>query len=235
LLPDTLFARAGAVVFCTYPTLSAVSYRSGFPDSHRQSEKVLFRFVDFSFCFASSFHSSDVVFMEFNELFQHIFVYVLSTLAIACAVGTITHKSPVFSALLLVINFFCIAGLYLSLQSEFLAVIQIIVYAGAIMVLFLFIIMLLNLDNASKEELAYDWRKGAAFILGIGFLLQMLYALRSSLGEGFPNPPATGYSYGRVEPIGQLLFTDYVFPFEMISVVLLAALIGAVVIAKRHR
>jgi NADH-quinone oxidoreductase subunit J len=172
---------------------------------------------------------------EFVTLFTDVFIYLMAVVAIASGVGVITNKTPVYSVLLLVINFFSIAALYLSLQAEFLAVVQIIVYAGAIMVLFLFVIMLLNLENASPDEMAFDAKKGLAFISGLAILAMVLYALNHLISSGLPVPPTPSYSYGRVEPIGKLLITDFVFPFEMISVILLSALIGALVIAKKHK
>jgi NADH-quinone oxidoreductase subunit J len=147
-------------------------------------------------------------------------------------VGLITNRHAVNSVLFLVLNFFAIGGLYLTLQAQFLAVVQIIVYAGAIMVLFLFVVMLLNLDPERMEKLRLDARKGLAFLLGFAFLGMMLYALRGVAGIELSQQP--DYTFGTIEPLGKLLMTEYVFPFEMISVVLLAALMGAVVIARKH-
>ncbi len=156
----------------------------------------------------------------------------LSILALVGAIGLVTTRNPMYAVLFLVINFFAIGGLFLSLHVEFLAVIQIIVYAGAIMVLFLFVIMLLNLNESSMEKMHLDWRRGLAFILGFGFLAEMAYALHKGLGKLPAAAPA--FSWGKVEPIGRELMTTYLFPFEMISVILLAALMGAVIIAKKH-
>lgn len=149
-------------------------------------------------------------------------------IGIAGAVGLIFNRNPVYAALSLVLNFFSIAGLYLSLGAEFLAAIQILVYAGAIMVLFLFVIMLLNLQK--EEGPSFDVRKGVAFIFGLGFLAEMLFVLK----DFFTREAGGTYDYGAVEPIGRSLMTDYLFPFEMISVVLIAALIGAILVARRY-
>jgi NADH-quinone oxidoreductase subunit J len=157
--------------------------------------------------------------------------YVLSVLALAGAVGLIISRNPIYSLLFLVLNFFAIGGLFLTLNAEFLFAIQIIVYAGAIMVLFLFVVMLLNLNESSPEEFRYDWKRGASFVLGAAFLAEMLYAF-TSIGQ-LRGGPKANFTLGKVEPIGKLLMTDYLFPFEMISVILLAALIGAIVIAKK--
>ncbi|TAE50388.1 MAG: NADH-quinone oxidoreductase subunit J [Bacteroidetes bacterium] len=161
-----------------------------------------------------------------------ILFWLFSILGIAGAVGLIFNRNPIYAALSLIINFFSIAGLYLSLRAEFLAVIQILVYAGAIMVLFLFVIMLLNLQTEEKAE-KFDAKRGIAFLFGLAFAAEMIYALRSFASEG-QTPLAAQFDYGQVEPIGRSLMTSFLFPFEMISVVLLAALIGAIVVARKH-
>lgn len=171
--------------------------------------------------------------MTDGAIFQTIFFWVFSILGITGGIGLITQRNPVMAALSLILNFFSIAGLYLSLQAEFLAVIQILVYAGAIMVLFLFVIMLLNLQEEAKQK--WDATRGLAFILGLALMGELFYVLRS-----FSNRSVSGEfnigdpQLGNTEQIGQAMMTHYLFPFEMISVILLAALIGAIVIAKRH-
>jgi NADH-quinone oxidoreductase subunit J len=162
-----------------------------------------------------------------------ILFFVFAFLALVGAIGLVTNRSPINTVLLVVLNFFAIGGLYLTLAAEFLAVVQIIVYAGAIMVLFLFVVMLLNLNKEDMERVKLDKRRGLAFILGLGFLAMLLYALMEGVSAR-PLPELQPYAYGKVEPIGRLLMTDYLFPFEMISVILLSALMGAVVIAKKH-
>ncbi len=155
--------------------------------------------------------------------------WVFSILGIAGGIGLILNRNAVYAALSLILNFFSIAGLYLSLSAEFLAAIQILVYAGAIMVLFLFVIMLLNLDD-EKGVGSFDIRRGIAFILGIAFIAEMLVAF-----QGFTEGDVSGtFTYGQVEPVGRSLMTDFLFPFEIISVILLAALIGAIVVARKH-
>ncbi|MDX1905514.1 MAG: NADH-quinone oxidoreductase subunit J [Bacteroidia bacterium] len=158
--------------------------------------------------------------------------WTFAILGIAGAVALVFNPSPVYAALGLILNLFSIAALYLSLQAEFLAVIQIMVYAGAIMVLFLFVIMLLNLQ-AEQMETRFDLRRGLAFIIGLAFLGEMFYIFRGFATPGQSSFPAE-FSFGRVERIGQEMMTHFLFPFEMISVVLLAALIGAVVVARKH-
>lgn len=157
--------------------------------------------------------------------------WLFAVLGIAGGIGLIFNRNTVYAALSLIINFFSIAGLYLTLSAEFLAVIQILVYAGAIMVLFLFVIMLLNLEDEKGLE-TFDFRRGAAFLLGIAFMAELMFVFREFGSESVST--AEAFTYGKVEPIGQMLMTEFLFPFEMISVVLIVALIGAIVIARKH-
>jgi NADH-quinone oxidoreductase subunit J len=164
---------------------------------------------------------------------QSLLFWLFSVLGLAGGIGLILNRNPVHAALSLILNFFSIAGLYLSLQAEFLAIIQILVYAGAIMVLFLFVIMLLNLE---KENFGSHFSPSriAAWVLGLAFIGEMVVIVQGAMGE-------TGghfkeqFQYATVESIGQIMMTKYIFPFEMISVVLIAALVGAIVIAKRFK
>jgi len=164
---------------------------------------------------------------------EQILFFGLSALGLGSGFGMILNRNPMYSVLFLILNFFCIGGLFLTLHAEFLAVIQIIVYAGAIMVLFLFVVMLLNLSKEQKWDYKSDWKRLAAFVLGGAFLAQMLYML-SAVKDFQPKPPAP-FVHGKVEAIGASLMTTYVFPFEMISVILLAAIMGAILIAKKHK
>jgi NADH-quinone oxidoreductase subunit J len=150
--------------------------------------------------------------------------------AVASAIGLVARRNPLHGALFLVANLFCVAVLYLMLRAEFLALAQVIVYAGAIMVLFIFAIMLLI---PGKEELGPDpLRRVRLLALPFGgvFLGLVLAVLAlGSTGAGVPGGPPEG-----VASLARLLFTDYLFPFEVTSVLLLAALIGALALAKRR-
>lgn len=154
-------------------------------------------------------------------------------LGLAGGIGLILNRNPVHAALCLILNFFSIAGLYLSLQAEFLAVIQILVYAGAIMVLFLFVIMLLNLNKETNDG-PFTFARVAAWFMGLAFVVEMFIVLRNGMGETGGSLKGE-YSIATVEMIGKAMMTKYIFPFEMISVVLIAALVGAIVIAKKFR
>lgn len=145
----------------------------------------------------------------------------------------ITRKSPVTSVIYLVANFFCISVLYLFLKAQFIAIIQILVYAGAIMVLFLFVIMLLNLQEESKLTENITYKKILSLLLVVLFLnilsITIYFTFKSKLTTIGPNAE----QFGTIEYIGKELYTTYSFPFEAISFILLAAIIGAIVLAKK--
>jgi NADH-quinone oxidoreductase subunit J len=158
-----------------------------------------------------------------------ILFWVLSILALFSAVMVITSKNPVYSVLWLIVTFFTISGHYILLNAQFLAVVNIIVYAGAIMVLFLFVIMLMNL-NKETEPQKNRWLKLAGAVAGGCLLLVMVAALRNT--ETQMAQMAEG-NIGLIENLGQVLFTQYVVPFEISSVLFLSAMVGAVVIGKK--
>lgn len=162
---------------------------------------------------------------------QTVLFWFFSIVGIGGAIGLLLNRNPVYAALCLILNFFSIAGLYLSLNAEFLAVIQILVYAGAIMVLFLFVIMLLNLSDEEGPR-KFDMKRGLAFIIGLAFLGEMFYVLKGFAGD---DRVEGAFEFGGVKAIGQELMTNYIFPFEMISVILIAALIGAIAVARKYQ
>ena len=155
----------------------------------------------------------------------------LAVLAIASALGMILTKNTVNSALLLVLNLLSVAGVYLLLQAQFLALIQVLVYAGAIMVLFLFVIMLLNLD---EEESFFDKIRVkyiVAFLLGVVIFGQILYSL-GGVADFLPEISEEMQYVGTVEALGDVLYTDFLFAFEMTAILLTAAVVGAIMIAQ---
>ncbi len=153
----------------------------------------------------------------------------LSVLAIGSAVMMITSKSPVNSILWLIVVFFAISGHYILLNAQFLAVVNIIVYAGAIMVLFLFVVMLMNL-NAESEPAKNHRLQFIALISGGSLLLVLLSALMTVQNQ---HVQLTVGNAGLIKTLGQVLFTSYVLPFEISSVLFLSAMVGAVVIGKK--
>ncbi|MGB8656718.1 MAG: NADH-quinone oxidoreductase subunit J [Candidatus Zixiibacteriota bacterium] len=160
---------------------------------------------------------------------------VVALAAVVCSVLVITNRNPVSSALFLIATMVSFSILFVLLNAPFLAMIQIIVYAGAIMVLFLFVVMLLNLR---KDEFGPEKRKAQRFFaILFGFLLLIEIATVIKVGV-FASRPTGSASQATVplgvEPIAQLLFTKYLFPFELASVLLLVAIVGAVVMAKKR-
>jgi len=166
-------------------------------------------------------------------MFEQLLFFTLALVAVTAALGMLISRNPVSSALWLVLNLFCIAGLYLTLSAQFIAVIQVLVYAGAIMVLFLFVIMLLNLAALPRPE-RIDWKRVVAFVLGMAILAQLVYIVAMGLGA-LPEPVAIEQAAqsGTAIEIALELFTRYALAFEVIGVLLLVATIGAVMLAQR--
>ncbi len=160
--------------------------------------------------------------------------FVLAAVAIISALLMITRRNPVMSALYLIANFFMLAGIYLMLKAQFLAIIQILVYAGAIMVLFVFVIMLLNLSDEQRLAERINYKKIIAFVLAAAMFLEVIYVVSLyPSGNLLAQSPDAG-KIGTVEYIGSQLFTKFIFPFEITSMLLLAAMIGAIVLAKKR-
>lgn len=156
----------------------------------------------------------------------------LTVMALFGALMVVFSKNPVYSVLWLIVTFFAISGHYIMLNAQFLAVVNIIVYAGAIMVLFLFVIMLMNLNKESESVGRGRWLKVAGAIAGGCLMLVMVAALRDTEMEGRQAMVKDG-DIGLVKNLGQILFTKYVVPFEIASVLFLSAMVGAVVIGRK--
>ena len=157
--------------------------------------------------------------------------FVVAVLAVVSALGVILHPHPVYSALFLVVALFQIAVLFILLDAQMVAFLQVIVYAGAIMVLFLFVIMLLNLQHMHEpatrpiqQFLGYTF--SAAFLIGIVY-----YLIKYAVFAVLPTGPFQASS----QQIGVALFEEYVFPFEMVSILLLAAIVGALLLSGRAK
>ena len=165
--------------------------------------------------------------------FEQAVFFFLAVLAAFSAIMMILQRNPVNSALYLILNFFCLGGLYLTLNAQFIAMVQVLVYAGAIMVLFLFVIMLLNLgdDRRLTEHLGLRMYIGIGFSIALVLELLFIFVFRSSTSafQQSPNAP----EMGTVEYVGKVLFTRFLFPFEVTSLLLLAAIVGAVILAKK--
>ena len=144
----------------------------------------------------------------------------------------ITSKNPVYSVLWLIVTFFSISGHYILLNAQFLAIVNIIVYAGAIMVLFLFVIMLMNLNNETEPQ-KHRWLKMAGAVAGGCLLLVMVAALKDTDIKNQQAMVNEG-TIGLIKNLGKELFTTYVVPFEISSILFLSAMVGAVVIGKKE-
>jgi NADH-quinone oxidoreductase subunit J len=160
----------------------------------------------------------------------HYVFYFLSFLAILSGLMVVFSKNPIHSVLYLVITFFSIAGHYLLLNAQFLAVVHIVVYAGAIMVLFLYVLMLLNL-NVSAEPVKKTWVKVAGVVSGGMLLLTLVATFGKAETQPLIQKDAT---IGVTANLGKILFNEFALPFEISSVLLLGAMVGAIMLSKKE-
>lgn len=160
---------------------------------------------------------------------QDIAFYILSALTLLCGLMVVTRRDPIASALSLVMCIICLSGLFVLLEAFFLGAVQILVYAGAVMVLFLFVIMLLDLKEQQKRRIKAG--AGAVGIAAVGCVGALLVRaiLKTAPGAGLAEPTAQGLP----KPLGNLLFTQYLLPFEILSVLLLVAMVGAILLSKK--
>ncbi len=160
------------------------------------------------------------------------FFYLLSAVAVLSAILVITRKNPVHSAMALIFTLLSLAGLYLMLYAPFVAGVQIILYAGGIMVLFLFVIMLVNIERVQRElRFNHQWHVGLLASLVLGILFVLVYKRGSSI---FPANPVALPEPQNTQQVAMVLFRSYLLPFEVASLLLLVAIIGAVVMAKKR-
>lgn len=159
--------------------------------------------------------------------------FVLALIAVAAALGMLLGRNAVYSALFLVLNFGTVAVFYILLNAPFIALSQVSVYAGAIMVLFLFVIMLLGTQHLPRSQ-ALPWQAPLAWVLGLILAGEAVYLLffRNSAAGGIPQPDA---SFGSPLQVGQALFSTYLLPFEITSVLLLVAMVGAIVLTIKKK
>ena len=175
------------------------------------------------------------------SLFYTFHFYLFGVIAIASAIVFVTRKSPVAAAMWLITTMFCLAALYVMLGAEFIGAIQVLVYAGAIMVVFLFVVMLLNLGTPNLAATRSRWAGLVAAFLGLALLAQLMTLARSRVpGEPLASPLVAAWENlpddgGVVGMVAAPLFRDYLLAFEITSVLLLAAIVGAVIIGRgRH-
>ena len=169
-----------------------------------------------------------------SENAELIVFIVLAPLAVVTALGMVLTRNAVYSALLLVVNFFCLAGFYVLLEAQFVAAVQVIVYAGAIMVLFLFVLMLLGVESQESVRETIRGQRPAAVLLTLGLLVAIVAALAAGVFDAAPASLAAANEGGNVQAVGRLLFTRYTFAFETAGILLVVAAVGALVLGKRR-
>jgi NADH-quinone oxidoreductase subunit J len=169
-----------------------------------------------------------------SEQAELIVFIVLAPLSVVAALGMVLSRNAVYSALLLVVNFFCLAGFYVLLEAQFVAAVQVIVYAGAIMVLFLFVLMLLGVGNEVVVKEQMRGQRPAAVLLTLGLLVAIVAGLGAGVFDAAPASLAAANEGGNVQAVGRLLFTRYTFAFETAGVLLVVAAVGALVLGKRQ-
>lgn len=160
---------------------------------------------------------------------SHLVFFYLASVIVATSMLVVLLRNPIYCALSLLVLFFHVAGLYVTLHAEFLAAVQVLVYAGAILVLYLFVVMLLNV----KTEDRYHGQLPVAGFLGAMMLTELLligFTQRAPSGQG---AEFAVISEGNTESIGEVLYTQYLYPFEIASLILLVAMIGAIILAKK--
>lgn len=160
--------------------------------------------------------------------------YFLTFLTLFAALGVVFSKNPVYSVLCLILTFFTLSGHYILLNAQFVAAVNIIVYAGAIMVLFLFVIMFLNLNPETEQPQNKSMLMKIAGVVSGGLLLVIMIAVLKDADLGTVDTHNFNSQIGLVENLGQLLFTKYLLPFELVSVLFLSAMVGAVMLGKKE-
>lgn len=165
-------------------------------------------------------------------MFTHYIFHFLCIMALFSAVMVLASKKPIHSVLFLTLTFFAIAGHYVLLNAQFLAVVHVIVYAGAIMVLFLFTVMLLNLNNEERSPKPV-WVKIMAAIAGGLLMLTLIGIFREYELKSLQDPMTT--QIGLLKNLGKILYSDYLVPFELSSVLFLTAMVGAVLLGKKEQ
>ena len=169
-----------------------------------------------------------------GTIFQWLIFLGMAFTSLLASLLVITRKNPIHSALFLVLNFLCVAVLYLLLQSQFIAIIQVIVYAGAIVMLIVFVIMLLDLEEELRSGLRLFYSKVIGGVLAVLFLIGIIYAVAGTSLTGKTGSYTPDKISANVKVFGEVLFTQYLFPFEIVSVLLVAAIIGAVILSKKR-
>lgn len=162
-----------------------------------------------------------------------VFFYIFAAITLAGGLLTVTRRNPVHSAMSLILALIGVAGLFLLQKAEFLFAVQIVLYVGGIMVLFLFVIMLVNLDQAARmRQFNRQWWLALACVLAVA--AELVYVLSRGASAFRYAPPAAPTEAGNVEQVADVLFKQYLLPFELASILLLAAIVGSVIMARKR-
>jgi len=167
-------------------------------------------------------------------MFQIFIFYAFAAVLIGAAVGVITARNPVHSALLLVLAFFTSAGLWIQLQAEFLAIALVLVYVGAVMVLFLFVVMMLDINLAQLRERFWSYLPLGG-VVALLLVAEMAFMLLGNYVGTETEAPVLPPGYSNTKELGRLVYTQYVYPFEIAAVILLVAIVAAIALTLRHR
>jgi NADH-quinone oxidoreductase subunit J len=171
-------------------------------------------------------------------MLESLMFIIMSLIIIACAIGVVFQKNPIYSAVFLIQTMVSLAVLYVLLHAQFVAAVQVMVYAGAIMVIFVFVIMLLNLnkDDLEGDRNKLPMQKPAAIILGLMLVVMIGVIMTRTIYQGAQGEytPEVMDQIGNTQLVGKMLFTKYVLPFEIASILLFAAIVGAIVLAKKQ-
>lgn len=170
------------------------------------------------------------------ELFQQILFYVFATMTVGSAMAVVSVKNTIYSALFLVLCFFNTAVLWLLIEAEFLAITLVLVYVGAVMVLFLFVVMMLDVKQAKASQLKQSYTK-AALLVAAAMLVELIMLFAYKLSGQIPTNELirNEQGYSNVAEVGMELFTHYVYPFEIAAVILLVAIVAAIMLTMRKR
>lgn len=171
---------------------------------------------------------------NFGILFQWLIFLGMAFVSIVASLLVITRKNPIHSALFMVLTLLCVAVLYILLYSPFIAIIQVVVYAGAIVMLIVFIIMLLDLEVELRSKMKVVYSKIVGVFLALLFLFGLLYSVVAKPPTGEIGSYTPDKMANNVKTVGESLFTDYVFPFEISAILLTVAIIGAVILSKKR-
>jgi NADH-quinone oxidoreductase subunit J len=186
------------------------------------------------YLFSFEFASVTLIFIGEIVTIEFVLFIIFALIGVASALLMISMSNPMKSALLLILNFIALAGIYLTLHAQFVAIMQIIVYAGAIMVLVLFVIMLLNLKDDAVLHETRSWKQYFGLAFTSAMLVLIIIALSSVSSLPYRQIATNATEIGTVENIGKVLYTSFIFPMEITSLLLTAAVIGALVLAKKR-